>query len=58
MLMNHLNHDQSIVQAIKGMNAQNRLIQPQEIAEVIYFAATHPVVNGALIHANLGQLER
>lgn len=58
MLMAHLNHDQGIIEAIKGMNAQNRLIEPQEIAEVIYFAATHPVVNGALIHANLGQLER
>jgi hypothetical protein len=40
------------------MNAQNRLIDPQEIAEVIYFAATHAVLNGAMIHANLGQLER
>lgn len=58
MLMTHLNHDQGVIQAIKAMNAQNRLIDPQEIAEVIYFAATHAVLNGAMIHANLGQLER
>ncbi|MFZ4638785.1 MAG: SDR family NAD(P)-dependent oxidoreductase [Nodosilinea sp.] len=58
MLMTHLNYDQGVIEAVKGMNAQGRLIDPQEIAEVIYFAATHPVLNGALIHANLGQLEQ
>ncbi|HEX4045227.1 MAG TPA: SDR family oxidoreductase [Gammaproteobacteria bacterium] len=33
-----------------------RLIEPEEIAELIYFSAMHPVVNGAVLHANLGQV--
>ena len=58
MLRNHLNHDETIIEQIKTMNAQNRLIEPTEIAETIYFAATNPVINGAIIHANMGQKER
>lgn len=33
-----------------------RLIQPQEIADVIYFCATHETINGVVIQANLGQV--
>lgn len=58
MLRSHLNHSAMALEQIKGMNAQNRLIDPDEIAQTIYFAATHPVINGAVIHANLGQRER
>jgi len=58
MLKNHLNNDEKIIEQIKTMNAQNRLIEPTEIAQTIYFAATNPVVNGAILHANLGQKER
>jgi NADP-dependent 3-hydroxy acid dehydrogenase YdfG len=32
-----------------------RLIEPFEIADVIYFCATTPCINGAVIDANLGQ---
>ena len=58
MLRNHLNHDEAIIDQIKTMNAQNRLIEPTEIAETIYFAATNPVINGAILHANMGQKEK
>lgn len=58
MLRDHLNNDEEIIEQIKGMNAQNRLIDPAEIAETIYFAATNPVMNGAILHANMGQKER
>ena len=58
MLRNHLNHDETIIEQIKTMNAQNRLIKPTEIASTIYFAATNPVINGAVLHANMGQKER
>ncbi|NER05364.1 MAG: SDR family oxidoreductase [Okeania sp. SIO3C4] len=58
MLRNHLNHDETIIEQIKTMNAQNRLIEPSEIAQTIYFAATNPVINGAILHANMGQKER
>lgn len=44
--------------AVRGMSAFNRLIEPGEIAGTLYWAATAPVVNGSVIHANLGQIER
>lgn len=44
--------------AVQAMSAFNRLIDPAEVAEAIHWAAVHPVINGAVIHANLGQVER
>ena len=44
--------------AVRGMSAFNRLIDPGEIAAALLWAATTPVVNGSVIHANLGQIER
>ena len=35
----------------------HRLIQPEEIAQTIFWATQNPVVNGSVIHANLGQKE-
>lgn len=58
MLNQHLNHDEEVLAAVRSMTAYNRLVEPEEIAEVLHFAATHPVLNGAVLHANLGQLER
>ena len=57
MLRTHLNHDLNIIEQIKSVNAQNRLIEPAEIASTIYFAAMNSVVNGTIIHANMGQKE-
>ena len=39
------------------MNSFNRLIDPAEIAELIRWAHLNPVINGAVLHANLGQKE-
>jgi NAD(P)-dependent dehydrogenase (short-subunit alcohol dehydrogenase family) len=50
--------DAATLAAIAGMSAFDRLIEPEEIAETVAFAARAPVLNGALIHANLGQRER
>ncbi len=58
MLRYRANYDATIIEQIKSMNGQNRLIEPIEIAKTIYFAATNSVLNGAVIHANLGQKER
>lgn len=44
--------------AVRGMSAFNRLIDPGEIAGTLLWAATTPVINGSVIHANLGQIER
>ncbi len=42
---------------IRAMSAYGRLSDPDEIAETIFWAATNPVINGAVLHANLGQRE-
>ena len=44
--------------AVRGMSAFNRLIEPGEIADALLWAAASPVINGSVIHANLGQVER
>ncbi len=57
MLREHLGHDQTILDAIAGGVTEGRLIQPQEIADTLWFASQNPVINGAVLHANLGQIE-
>jgi 3-oxoacyl-[acyl-carrier protein] reductase len=44
--------------AVRAMSAFDRLIDPDEIAECLYWTARNPVINGSLLHANLGQIER
>ena len=56
MLRAHVPAD--AMDAVRGMSAFNRLIEPAEIAATLLWAATAPVVNGSVIHANLGQVER
>jgi len=56
MLRNHVPAE--AMEGIRAMSAYQRLIDPAEIAETIFFAAENPVINGAVIHANLGQVER
>lgn len=46
------------MEAVQGMSAFNRLIDPDEIAECLFWAANHPVINGSVMHASLGQIER
>lgn len=58
MLRAHVGGDQSILDSIASGVTFNRLIAPKEMADAIYAAASQPVFNGALIHANLGQVER
>lgn len=53
-----IGEDPATLAAITGLSAFDRLIEPEEIAEAVAFAARAPVLNGALIHANLGQRER
>jgi len=57
MLRAHLGNDAQTVAAIAGMNSFNRLVEPGEIAELIRWAHHNPVINGAVLHANLGQRE-
>ena len=54
MLREHMGGDPSVMESIAQSNSYGRLIHPEEIADTLYFAATHPVVNGSILHANLG----
>ncbi len=57
MLKTHIGNDEGVMDTISASTTFGRLVEPEEIAETIYFAATNPVINGAVIHANLGQIE-
>ena len=58
MLRAHVGHSGEILDALATAVTFGRLIEPQEIAETLWFAARNPVLNGAVIHANLGQIQR
>ncbi len=51
-------HVGDAVEAITGMVAAGRLVEPNEIARLALFCAENPTLNGAVLHANLGQIER
>ena len=56
MLRHHIPDE--AMESVRAMSAYNRLIDPDEIAEALFWAASNPVINGAVLHANLGQVER
>lgn len=55
MLRAHLPSD--VLASIAEQNSFHRLIQPSEIAETVFWATQNSVINGSVIHANLGQVE-
>ncbi|MFT4822878.1 MAG: 3-oxoacyl-[acyl-carrier protein] reductase [Halioglobus sp.] len=57
MLRTHLGNDQEVMKAIGAMNSFGRLVEPEEIANLIHWSHCNPVINGAVLHANLGQKE-
>jgi len=57
MLGEHVGGSQDVLDALANGNAMGRLVDPNELAQTLFFAAHSPVLNGAVIHANLGQLE-
>ena len=57
MLRAHVGESNEVLEAIGSMSSYGRLIEPEEIARTIEFAASNPVINGSVIHANLGQIE-
>ncbi len=57
MLRKHLNNDESILESLGKNNSFGRLIEPKEIAEIIYLSAQNPVLNGSILHSNLGQIQ-
>jgi 3-oxoacyl-[acyl-carrier protein] reductase len=57
MLQARIDHDPAILAFATSKQVLGRLVEPQEIADVVWFCALHPVMNGAMVHANLGQVE-
>ncbi len=57
MLSEHLGANPDIYEQITSGIAHRRLAQPNEIADTLWFCATNPVINGAILDANLGQIE-
>lgn len=58
MLRSHLDSNPEILKAITSNICARRLIKPEEIASLIHYCAENPVINGSILHANLGQVER
>lgn len=56
MLRSHVPDD--AMDGVAAMSAFGRLIEPEEIADTIVWATENPVLNGSVIHANLGQIEQ
>ena len=57
MLRNHCNNNETVLKSMAGLSSYNRLVKPEEIAYTLFFCAQNPAINGATIHANLGQRE-
>lgn len=55
MLRSHVPDEN--LQQVAELSTFGRLIQPDEIADTIQWAINSPVVNGSVLHANLGQIE-
>jgi NAD(P)-dependent dehydrogenase (short-subunit alcohol dehydrogenase family) len=49
--------DPAMLDHLRSMTGSGRLIEPDEIARAVAFAADQPMLNGTLVHANLGQRE-
>ena len=58
MLRDHIGNDAEALDYFAGLCSFNRLLEPGEIADTLWFCAHSPALNGAVIHANLGQIER
>ncbi len=57
MLRQNVGEDAAVLQSVAGRTTFGRLITPEEIANVLLFCANTPVLNGAVLHAHLGQIE-
>ncbi len=57
MLRTRAGNDDAVLASLGQMSTFGRLIEPAEIAAVVRMAAEQPVINGAMLHANLGQIE-
>lgn len=57
MLRQRIGENPALLSQLAHKQTSDRFIQPEEIASVIWFCATHPVINGSVVHSHLGQRE-
>lgn len=57
MLRERCQHDEKLLEILKKISLAERFVEPAEIADILWFAANHPVLNGSVLHGNLGQRE-
>jgi len=57
MLRQNVGEDAAVLQSVAARTTFGRLILPEEMADVLLFCANTPVLNGAVLHAHLGQIE-
>jgi 3-oxoacyl-[acyl-carrier protein] reductase len=58
MLREHIGNNEEIIKSLESIICAGRLVKTEEMAEMIYFCSNNPVINGSVIHANLGNIER
>jgi 3-oxoacyl-[acyl-carrier protein] reductase len=58
MLRTRVANDPAVLDTLRAMTGPGRLVAPDEIAAVVEQVALQSVLNGAVLHANLGQRER
>ncbi|MDP2345686.1 MAG: SDR family oxidoreductase [Deltaproteobacteria bacterium] len=58
MLRAHTGGKPEVMAALSSLSGHNRLVQPAEIAALLLVCAQQPVIDGAVIHANLGQVQQ
>ncbi len=57
MLKDRLKGRPEVESTLMAMVSGNRFITPEEMAECIFMTTQNPVLNGSILHANLGQKE-
>jgi len=57
MLRGRVGNNTNLLAKLAQVQSNGRLLNPDEIAEAIFMAATHSIFNGAILHANGGQIE-
>lgn len=57
MFRGRVGENKTLLARLTQVQSDGRLLSAAEIAEAIFMAATHPVFNGAVLHANGGQIE-
>ena len=54
MLVEYVQGNQDALKIMASTLSENRLITSEEIATTLLFCANNSVINGSVVHANLG----